>query len=193
MYLGFSGSSVVKNLPANAEDVGLIPDPGRSPGGGNGNPLPTQYSCLGDLMERGALQATIHDVTRSWTWVSNWITTTAMCIYCKILNFLYGWSLWFTLYFCWSTTTVQAQKSYQRFHTLKGEQAKEKFSVTGQVIKNMDSVHQCLFCCLCLGLVHWDDPEGWYGEGGGRRVQDGEHMYTCGGFILMFGKTNTIM
>ena len=31
-----------------------------------------------------------------------------------------------------------------------------------------------------LGLVHWDDPEGWYGEGGGRRVQDGEHMYTCG-------------
>ena len=35
----------------------------------------------------------------------------------------------------------------------------------------------------CLGLVHWDDPEGWYGEGGGRRVQDGEHKYTCGGFI----------
>ena len=46
---------------------------------------------------------------------------------------------------------------------------------------------------ICLGLVHWEDPEGWYGEGGGRRVQDGEHMYTCGGFILMFGKTNTIM
>ena len=45
----------------------------------------------------------------------------------------------------------------------------------------------------CLGLVHWDDPEGWYGEGGGRRVQDGEHMYPCGGFILIFGKTNTIM
>ena len=56
---------------------------------------------------------------------------------------------------------------------------------------------------LCSGLyfhiffsndyMHWDDPEGWYGEGGGRRVQDGEHMYTCGGFILIFGKTNTIM
>ena len=44
-----------------------------------------------------------------------------------------------------------------------------------------------------LGLVHWDDPEGWYGEGGGRRVQDGEHVYTCGGFILMFGKTNTVL
>ena len=38
----------------------------------------------------------------------------------------------------------------------------------------------------CLGLGHWDDPEGGYGEGGGRRVQDGEHMYTCGGFILTF-------
>ena len=45
----------------------------------------------------------------------------------------------------------------------------------------------------CLGLVHCDDPEGWYGEGGGRRVQDGEHMYTCGGFVLIFGKTNTIV
>ena len=32
----------------------------------------------------------------------------------------------------------------------------------------------------CSGLVHWDDPEGWYGEGGGRGVQDGEHMYTHG-------------
>ena len=45
----------------------------------------------------------------------------------------------------------------------------------------------------CLGLVHWDNPEGWYGKGGGRRVQDGEHMYTCGGFISIFGKTNTIL
>ena len=44
-----------------------------------------------------------------------------------------------------------------------------------------------------LGLVHWDDPEGWYGEGGGRRVQDWEHMYTCGGFILIYGKTNTLL
>ena len=36
-------------------------------------------------------------------------------------------------------------------------------------------------------------PGMWNGEGGGRRVQDGEHMYTCGGFIWIFGKTNTIM
>ena len=33
--------------------------------------------------------------------------------------------------------------------------------------------------------MHWDDPEGWYGEGGGRRVQDGEHMYTCVFFFLI--------
>ena len=45
----------------------------------------------------------------------------------------------------------------------------------------------------CLGLVLLDDPEGWYGEGGGRTVQDGEHMYTCGRLIFIFGKTNTIM
>ena len=44
----------------------------------------------------------------------------------------------------------------------------------------------------CLGLVHWDGPEGWYVEGGGRRVRDGEHMYTCGGFILIFGKYNYV-
>ena len=45
----------------------------------------------------------------------------------------------------------------------------------------------------CSGLVHWDDPEGWYGEGGGKGVQDGEHVYTRGGFMLMYGKTNTML
>ena len=45
----------------------------------------------------------------------------------------------------------------------------------------------------CLGLMHWDDPEGWYGEGGGRGVQDGKHIYTCGGFMWMYGKNNTIL
>ena len=38
-----------------------------------------------------------------------------------------------------------------------------------------------------LGMVHWDDPEGWYGEGGGRGVQDGEHVYTRGGCMVMYG------
>ena len=56
-------------------------------------------------------------------------------------------------------------------------------------IQNTDILHDT----GCSGLVHWDDPEGWYGEEGGRRVQDGEHVYTCGGFMLIYGKTNTIL
>ena len=45
----------------------------------------------------------------------------------------------------------------------------------------------------CLGLVHWDDPERRYGEGGGRGVQDWELMYTCGKLMSMYGKTNTVL
>ena len=45
----------------------------------------------------------------------------------------------------------------------------------------------------CLGLVHCDDLEGWYGEWGERGVQDGEHVYTCGRFMLMYGRTNTVL
>ena len=56
-------------------------------------------------------------------------------------------------------------------------------------VASLDSMHNT----GCLGLVHWDDPEGWYGEGGGRGVQDGEHVYTYGGFMLRYGKTNTIL
>ena len=42
----------------------------------------------------------------------------------------------------------------------------------------------------CSAWVHWDDPEGWDGEGGGRGVQDGEHMYTHGWFMSMYGKNH---
>ena len=45
----------------------------------------------------------------------------------------------------------------------------------------------------CSGLVHWDDLEGQNVEGSGRGAQDGKHVYTCGGFMLMYGKTNTIL
>ena len=45
----------------------------------------------------------------------------------------------------------------------------------------------------CSGLVHWDDLEGWYEEGSGRGVQDWEHVYTRGRFMLTYGKTNTIL
>ena len=45
----------------------------------------------------------------------------------------------------------------------------------------------------CLGMVHGDDPEGWDRKGGGKGVQDGEHMYTHGGFMSMYGKATTIL
>ena len=53
----FPGDSVVKNLPADAGDVGSIPGSERSPRGGNGNPL--QYSCQGNPMDSGAWWATV--------------------------------------------------------------------------------------------------------------------------------------
>ena len=69
---GLPGSSVVKDLPANAGDTGdmdLILGSGRFPGVGNGNTL--QYSCLENSMDRGAWQAKVHGVTKSWTQLSN--------------------------------------------------------------------------------------------------------------------------
>ena len=54
-----------KECPCNAGDSGLIPESGRSPGVGNGNPL--QYSCLENPMDRGAQWATVHGVTKSCT------------------------------------------------------------------------------------------------------------------------------
>ena len=65
---GFPGDSVVKNLPAKQE-MGSVLGSGRSPGQGNGNPL--QYSCLGNLMDRGAWWATVYGVAKSRTQASN--------------------------------------------------------------------------------------------------------------------------
>ena len=68
---GFPGGLVVKNPPANAGDLGLIPGLERSPGEGNGNPL--QYSCLGNPMDKGAWQATVHGLANEsgTTWLLN--------------------------------------------------------------------------------------------------------------------------
>ena len=70
--MGFPGGAVVKYLPAKAGDAGgpgLIPDLGRIPRKGNGNPL--QYSCFENYMDGGAWQATVHGVTKSRTQLSN--------------------------------------------------------------------------------------------------------------------------
>ena len=63
--MGFPGDSVVKNPPANARDIGLIPGSGRSPGGGHDNLL--QYSCLENPMGRRAWWAGVHRVAKSQT------------------------------------------------------------------------------------------------------------------------------
>ena len=60
--MGFPGGSVGKESTCNAGNAGSIPGLGRSPGEGNINPL--QYACLGNPMDRGAWQATVHEVTR---------------------------------------------------------------------------------------------------------------------------------
>ena len=62
LVTGFSGSSVVKNLSANAGDASLIPRSRRSPGEGNGNLL--QNSCLENSMDKGAWQATVHGIAK---------------------------------------------------------------------------------------------------------------------------------
>ena len=71
LNMGFPGGSVVKNLPANAEnsrDTSSIPGSGKSPWVGNGYPL--QYSCLENSMDKGAWQATVHGVAKSQTQLS---------------------------------------------------------------------------------------------------------------------------
>ena len=79
MNMGFSGGSVVKNLPANAGDARdkhLIPGSGRSPGVGIGNSH--QYSCQENSMDRGAWLAAVHGVAKSWTRLSDFTSLQAI-------------------------------------------------------------------------------------------------------------------
>ena len=71
--MGFSRWLSGKESTCNAEDTGLIPGSGRSPGEGNGNPL--QYSCLGNPVDRGMWQATVHGVSKSRTRLSDFTFT----------------------------------------------------------------------------------------------------------------------
>ena len=106
MYRGFSGGSVVKNLPANpgdAEDVGSVPGSGRSPGGGNGNAF--QYSCPQNPRDRGAWPGIVHGVSKSLTQLSDWTHT------------------WYTDTILSITDTHEVEKSgpcSQRHHSLAG-------------------------------------------------------------------------
>ena len=69
MTFSFRGGSDSEEYACSAGDLGLIPGSGGSPGEGNGNAL--QYSCLDNSMDRGAWQATVHAVAKSWTQLSD--------------------------------------------------------------------------------------------------------------------------
>ena len=101
---GFPCGSVVKNLPANAGDVGSIPGSGRYPGVGSGNPL--QYSCLENSMDRGAWWTVVHGVP--WLSASTHAHTCALTrgmppspLFAVFLCPAYCWppNLWYRLTF----------------------------------------------------------------------------------------------
>ena len=93
----------------------------------------------------------------------------------------------------WEACTLQLESSpsllqLEKAHAATKAQHSHK-GINMKWIASPGSMHDT----GCLGLVQWDNPEGWYAERGGRRVQVGEQMYTCGGFISIYGKTNTIL
>ena len=81
---GLPTVSVVKNLPANAGDVGLILGSGRCPGEGNGTPL--QYSCLENPMDGGAWWTAVYGVTKSQTQLNNWAQHSTIKIKFSVLH-----------------------------------------------------------------------------------------------------------
>ena len=79
--MGFPGGASAKNLLDNAgdmRDMGLIPGGEDSPGGGHGNPF--QYSCLENLVDKGAWWAMVHRVEKSWTRLKRLSTLTCECL-----------------------------------------------------------------------------------------------------------------
>ena len=82
--VGFPGGSDSKESACNAGDLSSIPGLGRAPGGGRGNPL--QYSAWRIPLDRGAWWATVHGVTKSRTWLSDYAQHTQHCVPCTMLS-----------------------------------------------------------------------------------------------------------
>ena len=94
---GFPGGSEVKASACNAGDLGSIPELGRSPGEGNGNPL--QYSCLENPTDGGAWWATLHGVAKSGTWLSHFTFFSFLLSYAsvkcsRLQRLLQHWLTW---------------------------------------------------------------------------------------------------
>ena len=143
--------------------------------------MATQYSCLENPRDRGAWWAAVYGVAQSRTWLKRLSSSSSII---KTLRKLHK-------------TAKETQMYRTVFWTLWEREV-------GMIWENGNET--CIISCKkwitspglmqdtgSLGLVHWNDPEGWYGEGGGRGVQDGEHVYTRGRCMLMYGKTNTIL
>ena len=90
--MGFPGGSAVKNPPANAGDMSLIPGLGRSPGEGNDSPL--QHSCLGNPMHRGAWSAALHGVAKEVDTTERLMTTTYEILIYVLFSFTLPFTLW---------------------------------------------------------------------------------------------------
>ena len=104
-FLALHGSDSEASA-SNAGDLGSVPGVGRSPGEGNGNPF--QYSCLKNPMEGGAWEATVHEVSKSWTWLSNFPFFLSLCLLSRTAYFRSSahFLIVFSFYFHWAAQAV---------------------------------------------------------------------------------------
>ena len=91
----------------------------------------------------------------------------------------------------WLTEEALETAVKRRKEKSKGE--KERYSHFNVKFQRIARRDQKALLAYRVIITIWDDPERWYEEGGGRGVQDWEHVYTCGGYMLMYGKINTVL
>ena len=154
------GGSAVKNLPANAgatEDMGSIPGSERFPGGGNGDPL--QYCCLKNSMDRGARQATVHGVAKSWTRLNDWAQRHRVALQCCVS-------------FCCAAKRISCKYTYNPlflgFPSHLGHYYFFNDSELSVIWFPFSTVLHSKQHCWCLGFTHWEMGNSLLGMKGGR-------------------------
>ena len=135
----FPGGSAVKNRPANAGDAGSIPESGRSPGGGNGNPL--QYFCLENSMDRGAWWATVPGLQKSWTQ----LCFTHYAFYsCTCLGLVWCWRRLLRVPWTARRSNQSILKEIDPEYSLEGLILKLKLQYFGHLMQRADSLEKTL-------------------------------------------------
>ena len=134
-FMGFPGGSVVKDMPANAGDSGLILGSERSPGEGNGNPL--QYFCLVNPMDRGAWWATTHRVANSWTWLG----THTHLIHISLI-FMARRQTWAPPFAHSGSPTEMGKASTQREHRTEPEKEQQVFKNSSSTLTDIQKSTQ---------------------------------------------------